>query len=87
MSTAVVRVPERVHQEAQAAARVTGRTTGELFEAAWKIFKESPDFEMEIREAQKALASGDIETVTDMLTEHAARAKAQSIRESRRQPS
>lgn len=83
MTTAVIRVPERVKEEVQAAARVTGRNPAELWEEAWRHYKGTPLFESELREAQKALASGDIETVTDSLIERAARAKALSIRQSR----
>lgn len=86
MTTAVARVPERVNQEVQTAARVTGRNPAELWEEAWQHYKGTPLFESELRDAQKALASGDIETVTDSLIERAARAKAMSIRQSRRDP-
>ena len=44
----------------------------------------TPEFEVDLKEAQKALAAGDIGKVTDLIIEHAAREKARSIRESRR---
>lgn len=83
MNTAVVRVPQRVHKEVQAASRVTGRTTAEVFQQAWTSFKATPEFEAELKAAQVALSAGDIETVTDLVLEHAARSKAQRIREDR----
>lgn len=83
MTTTVTRVPERVNQEVQAAARVTGRNPSELWEEAWQHYKGTSLFESELRDAQEALASGDIETVTDSLIERAARAKALAIRQSR----
>ncbi len=83
MPTTVTRVPERVHQEVLAAARVTGRNTSDLFEEAWQHYKTTPLFERTLRDAQAALASGNIETVTDLIIEQAARNKALSIRQSR----
>ncbi len=83
MTTQVIRVPQRIHQEVQVASRVTGRTTADLVEKAWSHFKETPQFEAELRNAQEALASGDIERITDLVIEQAARSKAHSIRESR----
>lgn len=85
MTTIVTRVPERVHQEVLAASRVTGRNTSDLFEEAWQHYKTTPDFERTLRDAQTALASGDIETVTDLIIEQAARDKALFIRQSRSQ--
>lgn len=84
MASTVIRVPERVQQEIQVASRVTGQSVGELVDKAWQYFKETPQFEAELKSAQEALAAGDIERVTDLVIEHAARNKAQSIRQSRR---
>ena len=39
-----------------------------------------PEFELELRRAKQALASGDLDTVTDLVIEVAARSKAQRIR-------
>jgi len=80
MGSAVVRVPERVQQEVQAAARVTGRSSGEIIEAAWQSFKISPEFEVELKTVREALASGDIETVTDLMIRRSARERADRIR-------
>ena len=80
MGTAVVRVPERVRQEVQAAARVTGRSSGDIIEAAWQAFKVSPEFEVELKTIREAFATGDIETVTDMLIRRSALERATRIR-------
>ena len=86
MTTNVIRVPERVQQEVQVASRVTGWSVGELVEKAWGHFKETPQFEAELRSAQEALAAGNIERVTDLVLEQAARYKVQSIRDARNNP-
>lgn len=80
-TTAPVRVPERVQQEIQVAARITGLSAADLIDQAWALLKRAPEFEAELRRAQKALASGDLDTVTDLMIEVAARSKAQRIRE------
>lgn len=80
-TTFPVRVPERVHQEVQVAARITGRSAATLIDEAWALLKRAPEFEAELRGAQAALSSGDLDTVTDLVIEVAARSKAQRIRE------
>ena len=80
-TTAPVRVSERVQQEIQVAARITGLSAADLIDQAWALLKRAPEFEAELRGAQKALASGDLDTVTDLMIEIAARSKAQRIRE------
>lgn len=80
-ATLPVRVPERVHHEVQVASRITGRSAAELIDEAWSLLKQAPDFEADLRASQKALASGDLKTVTDLIISAAARSKAQRIRE------
>lgn len=80
-TTVPVRVPERVQQEIQVASRITGLSAAELVDRAWALLKRAPEFETELRASQQALASGDLDEVTDLVMRVAARSKAQRIRE------
>lgn len=79
-ATVPVRVPERVQQEIQVASRITGLTAADLIDKAWTILKRAPEFEVELRQAQEALAAGDLDLVTDLIMQTAARSKAARIR-------
>ena len=79
-ATMPVRVPERVQQEIQVASRITGLSASDLIDQAWTLLKRAPEFESELREAQEALASGDLDAVTDLVMQVAARSKAERIR-------
>jgi len=83
MSSAVVRVPDRVQEEIQTASRVMGRSAGSILEEAWNRFKDSAEFEAELQEAQEVLTGGNIEEITDLLIERTARSRAQSVKETR----
>ncbi|MDA8302084.1 MAG: hypothetical protein M0005_11215 [Actinomycetota bacterium] len=57
MQTTPTRVPEAVHGEVQAAARLLGCNASELLERAWNSFRQSAEFGEELARAQKAFAT------------------------------
>jgi hypothetical protein len=88
MSTKVVRVPEEVRGEVQAAARLMGCEAPALLARAWECFRESPDFMHEFALAQKAFSSGDLQGIAARLVDQGsarARERAERVR-SLRQP-
>lgn len=87
MATNPVRVPEAVHNEVHAAARMLGCNAAELLERAWQSFRQSPAFIAEFELARKAFAAGDLDHVASRLYEQSAdRAKqrAASVKALRR---
>lgn len=82
MATRPTRVPEDVHQELQAAARILGRSPGELLERAWHAYRQSHEFRDDFTLAQKAFASGDLDRVSGFLAERGrdrARSRAEGV--------
>jgi hypothetical protein len=82
MATSPVRVPESVHAEIGAAARLFGCNAAELLEQAWNSFRQSPQFVHDFEMAQKAFSAGDLDRVASRLTEqaeHRALARAQAV--------
>ena len=87
MQTTPTRVPEAVHGEVQAAARLLGCDASELLERAWNSFRQSAEFGEELARAQKAFATGDLGAVASMLQDRAtqrARQRAGAVRGLRR---
>lgn len=87
MATNPIRVPESVHSEVHAAARLLGCTAAELLARAWEAYRQSPEFVAEFEYAQKALSVGDIDAVAHRLHEQArerARRRAASVKALRR---
>ena len=85
MSSIPMRVPEDVHSEVQAAARLLDRSPGELLRQAWEVYRKTPEFREDFTAAQKAFASGDVAAIAARLEERgqeraARRAKAASRR-------
>lgn len=77
MATNPIRVPESVHNEVHAAARLLGCNAAELLARAWEAYRQSPEFISDFELAQKALSVGDLDAVAHRLSERAAeRAKA-----------
>jgi len=88
MATNPVRVPESVHGEVQAAARLLGCNAAELLARAWEAYRESPEFLSEFAYAQKALSVGDVDAVAHRLHEQAAqraRRRADGVKALRRE--
>lgn len=86
MATRPTRVPDVVHQEVQAAARMLGRSPGELLERAWLAYRQSPEFRDDFTRAQKAFATGDLDRVSGFLAERGrerARARADGVQAQR----
>lgn len=69
MPTQPVRVPDGVHSEVQAAARVMGCTPAELLERAWEQYRATPEFRDDFAFAQKAFQVGDLEGLANRLQE------------------
>lgn len=69
MPTQPIRVPDRVHAEVQAAARLLGTPASELLRAAWEAYRDSPEFQRTFALAQEAFASGDLSALTQHLAE------------------
>ena len=69
MATSPVRVPETVHSEVHAAARLMGCNAAELLERAWHSYRQSPEFVGEFAAAQKAFSAGDLDVVVSQLQE------------------
>lgn len=87
MATNPIRVPESVHSEVHAAARVLGCKAAELLARSWEAYRQSPEFVAEFEYAQKALSVGDIDAVAHRLHEHAterARRRANAVKALRR---
>lgn len=83
----VVRVPDEVHSEVNAAARLLDRTPGELLKLAWDAYRQTPEFQDDFTFAQKAFATGDLKTIAARLDEHAqerAARRAAAVREGRK---
>lgn len=83
MATSPVRVPEAVHGEVKAAARLLGCNTAELLERAWDAYRQTPEFVSELEAARKAFASGDLDLIASQLHEQAqdrARSRAAAVR-------
>lgn len=72
MATKPIRVPESVHAEVHAAARLLGCNAADLLARAWEAYRHSPEFRSEFEFAQKALSVGDIDAVAHRLHEQAA---------------
>ncbi|MFP5325998.1 MAG: hypothetical protein ACLGHT_00780 [Acidimicrobiia bacterium] len=88
MATNPIRVPESVHGEVHAAARLLGCNAAELLARAWEAYRESPEFVAEFEYAQKALSVGDIDAVAHRLHEQAterARRRADAVKALRRE--
>jgi hypothetical protein len=88
MATQPVRVPESVHGEVHAAARLLGCNAAELLARAWQAYRSSPEFATEFRYAQKALSVGDIDAVAHRLHERAlkrAKRRADAVKALRRE--
>jgi hypothetical protein len=88
MATNPVRVPEEVHTEVQAAARLLGCSAPELLERAWTLFRQSPEFVSEFELAQKAFSVGDLNHVTAYMHDQAvgrARRRSDAVRALRTQ--
>lgn len=88
MATNPVRVPEAVHSEVLAAARVLGCNASELLERAWLSFRESPGFVADFEQAQKAFSVGDLDAVASRLFEQStdrARRRAAAVMALRRE--
>jgi len=80
--TSPVRVPEAVHNEVNAAARLLGCNAAELLERAWQSFRQSPEFVAEFELARKAFSVGDLDVVASRLYEQStdrARRRAQAV--------
>jgi hypothetical protein len=75
MATSPVRVPDDVHAEAVAAARVLGSTPGALLADAWHVYVRSSEFTAAFTDAQKAIATKDLAFLKRNLDE-AARKRA-----------
>lgn len=69
MPTQPIRVPEPVHAEVHAAARLLGTPASELMRAAWEAYRESPEFRETFACAQKAFATGDLSALTGHLAD------------------
>ena len=79
MATNPIRVPESVHGEVHAAARLLGCNAADLLARAWEAYRQSPEFRSEFEFAQEALSVGDIDAVAHRLHEQAAqRAKSRA---------
>jgi len=88
MATNPVRVPNAVHGEIHAAARLLGCNASELLERAWQSFRESPEFVAEFELAQKAFSVGDLDLVASRLYEQSsqrAKRRADSVSALRRE--
>lgn len=71
MKTNPVRVPETVHSEIQAAARVLGCNASELLERAWLTFRQSSEFVEDFEQAKKAFSVGDLDRIAYQLHDQA----------------
>jgi len=71
MKTNPVRVPETVHSEIQAAARVLGCNASELLERAWLTFRHSQEFVEDFEQAKKAFSVGDFDRIAFQLHDQA----------------
>ncbi len=88
MATNPIRVPESVHSEVHAAARLLGCNAAELLARAWAAYRQSPEFVAEFEYAQKALSVGDIDAVAHRLHEQArerATRRAEAVKALRRE--
>lgn len=88
MATNPIRVPESLHGEVHAAARLLGCNAAELLARAWEAYRQSPEFVAEFERAQKALSVGDIDEVAHRLHEQAtgrARRRADAVQALRRE--
>ncbi len=84
MATSPIRVPEAVHREVHAAARVLGCNGAELLARG----QTSPNFVAEFEAAQKALSVGDIDAVARRLHEQGAqraRRRTEAVKALRRE--
>lgn len=87
VATNPIRVPESVHTEVHAAARVLGCNAAELLERAWDAFRQTPEFRADFEFAQKAFVAGDLDAVAHRMQEHAterARRRASAVKTLRR---
>lgn len=71
MATNPIRVPESVHGEVHAAARLLGCNASELLARAWEAYRQCPEFVSDFEFAQKALSVGDVDAVAHRLHEQA----------------
>ena len=69
MATRPVRVPERVHGEVQAAARILGSNPSDLLAEAWNLYTTDAAFQDRFEQARKAFAIGDLAAVTDLIVQ------------------
>lgn len=67
----VMRVPDDVRSEVQAAARLLDQTPGELLRQAWEVYRQTPEFHEDFAFAQKAFAGGDLTAIAARLEERA----------------
>ncbi len=72
MATTPIRVPETVHSEVHAAARLMGCNAAELLARAWEAYRQTPEFVADFEYAQKAFSVGDLDAVAHRLHEQAA---------------
>jgi hypothetical protein len=72
MATNPIRVPEDVHLEVLAAARLIGCNASELMERAWNLYRQTPEFVADFELAQKAFSVGDLNAIASRLNEQAA---------------
>ncbi len=72
MGTNPIRVPQAVHSEVHAAARLLGCNAAELLARAWETYRRSPEFLAEFEYAQNALSVGGIDAVAHRLHEQSA---------------
>jgi len=83
----VLRVPDQVHSEVTTVARLFDQTPGELLRRAWDAYRQTAEFQDDFAFAQKAFATGDLETIAGRLDERAherARRRAAAVREGRK---